>query len=140
MPEDLLDSDGCQAFESISSLASSLCEIIIHLESQAMHYDKSKASCFLLTVSVVGNVVNMYYKMSQSLNHRDLATTQINLHHTLQLLANADTMKFQLIYMQRICQRLHEEFGTSQIISRIDTIREVLQRNCQLLKAKFRII
>lgn len=132
IPQHLLSAEGQESFESISSLASSLCELILIFERPAMHCKDASAPCLLLAVSVVGSVVNTYYAMMEGLDSHKASHT--NLHKTLQLLADVRTMEVQLIYMRRLCHQWHKEFSTFQLIPRINMILAIIKRFTKKVK------
>lgn len=133
MPEKLVTAAGQNSFENISPLASSLCELIRSFERCTMQAEDKGADCLLLAISVVGSVVNIYYKMIEGLECCMLK--DIELHKALRLLANTNTMEMQLVYMRRLCHKYSQVFQTFQSISRIDSTLGIIQRFAQLCKA-----
>ncbi|KAJ6782788.1 hypothetical protein PWT90_04145 [Aphanocladium album] len=139
-PHDMLVKDSGDSFESISAVVSSLCEILSFLEGQpcSSREQQGKAvsvsPCFLLAISVAGSSVNVYNKMAQTLDSfagAPEAMAPLNLHRTLQVLANAQTMEYQLVYMRRICQSSEQELCRMQTVASVDATLELLRNYSQ---------
>lgn len=87
-----------------------------------------------------GQRVADIHPIAQSLNEgsdggsKDMALPQ-SLHHMLQVLADAQTTEYQLVYMRRMCKQLQQELGRNQTLARFDATLALLRNLTQSVRS-----